>query len=290
MQRVHDNDLTGALLRASDEWTLLKLPAIAEQEEKIQIGTNQYHIRRVGDVLHAERDPLPVLESMRSQIGSSTFAAQWQQAPLPPEGVIIKREWVRRYERLPEHGSGSQVIQSWDTASKPGELSDYTVCTTWLYHEKKYYLVHVFRDRIDYPTLKARAIALASEYKAGMILIEDAGVGIALVPELQQAGLPAIAVKPELDKCTRMAVQVAKFESGQVFFPAQVAWLDPLEAELFAFPGGAHDDQVDSISQALAHKISTYDPYNDEVIKGFQRFTEGLLMDQYWGRVTGRPW
>jgi phage terminase large subunit-like protein len=30
-------------------------------------------------------------------------------------------------------------------------------------------------------------------------------------------------------------------------------WLPILEAELFSFPGGRHDDQVDSISQALAH-------------------------------------
>jgi predicted phage terminase large subunit-like protein len=202
---------------------------------------------------------------------------------------MIKREWVRRYERLPEHGSESQVIQSWDTASKPSEQSDYTVCTTWLYHKKAYYLVHVFRDRIDYPTLKARAIALASEYKAGKILIEEAGVGIALVPELQQSGLPAIAVKPERDKQTRIAVQAAKFESGQVLFPEQAGWLGSLEAELFAFPSGAHDDQVDSISQALAHKIGGYE-WTDEGLKGLAGFVEGVAFDQYLGRSTGRRW
>jgi predicted phage terminase large subunit-like protein len=36
-----------------------------------------------------------------------------------------------------------------------------------------------------------------------------------------------------------------------VFFPERAPWLPELEAELFAFPGSKHDDQVDSISQAL---------------------------------------
>jgi predicted phage terminase large subunit-like protein len=202
---------------------------------------------------------------------------------------MIKREWVRRYERLPEYGSASQVIQSWDTASKVTEQSDYSVCSTWLYHEKKYYLIHMFRDRVDYPTLKARAIALGREYQAHKILIEDEGVGTALVAELQQAGLSAIAVKPELDKRTRMAVQAAKFQSGQVFFPERAAWLVPLEAEVFAFPNGYHDDQIDSISQALAHKIGGYG-WSDEAIKGLAGFVEGLAFDQYLGRSTGRRW
>ena len=48
-----------------------------------------------------------------------------------------------------------------------------------------------------------------------------------------------------------MAVASAKFEAGQVFLPERADWLPDLEAELFAFPGGRHDDQCDSVSQAL---------------------------------------
>ena len=44
----------------------------------------------------------------------------------------------------------------------------------------------------------------------------------------------------------------AKFEAGLVYFPKHAPWLADLEAELFSFPGSRHDDQVDSISQALA--------------------------------------
>jgi predicted phage terminase large subunit-like protein len=123
---------------------------------------------------------------------------------------MIKRAWVRRYERLPARNSQTMVIQSWDTATKGSEQSNYSVCTTWLYQEKRYYLVDVFRDRIDYPTLKARATSLAELHKPNVILIEDAGLGNALTKELQQAGLPAVPVKPESDKRTRMSAQIGK--------------------------------------------------------------------------------
>ena len=129
--------------------------------------------------------------------------------------------------------------------------------------------------------LKARAISLSQVHTPNRILInriliEDAGVGTALAKELQEAGLPAIPVKPEGDKEARMSVQSAKFESGQVFLPTQASWLDALETELFSFPGARHDDQIDSISQALGYEMPTHE-WTDEAINGFARLTGGPL-------------
>ena len=61
-------------------------------------------------------------------------------------------------------------------------------------------------------------------------------------------------MKPEGDKISRMAVVSAKFESGQVFLPQRASWLADFERELFAFPGAKHDDQCDSVSQALSEQ------------------------------------
>ncbi len=82
-------------------------------------------------------------------------------------------------------------------------------------------------------------------------MIEEAGTALGLIDELQYTTRGLTAVKPERDKVTRMSVASAKMEAGQVFFPERAPWLPELEAELFAFPGSKHDDQVDSISQAL---------------------------------------
>ena len=54
MQRLHEDDLVGRLLReAARDWTVLNLPAIAEQEEEIEIGGGRRHFRHPSDVLHA---------------------------------------------------------------------------------------------------------------------------------------------------------------------------------------------------------------------------------------------
>ena len=82
---------------------------------------------------------------------------------------------------------------------------------------------------------------------------------MALAQELQKV-LPC-AVKPvpvERDKRGRMYVQQEKFYAGRVLFPKGAPFLNELERELLAFPNGPHDDQVDSISQALAYKLSGY--------------------------------
>jgi len=114
-------------------------------------------------------------------------------------------------------------------------------------------------------------------------------VGTALVAELKKEGLSAIAVKPEHDKRTRMSIQSAKFQSGQVLFPNAAPWLADLEAELFAFPMGRHDDQVDSISQALAHQIEAL-YWDAKSTAEYSKLLEGLMMDRYWANVMGRPW
>ena len=62
---------------------------------------------------------------------------------------------------------------------------------------------------------------------------------------------PPLRIRPEGDKVMRMSAQTAKIEAGAVDLPHHAPWLDDLKSELLAFPLGLHDDQVDSISQAL---------------------------------------
>ena len=81
---------------------VLSLPAIAEQDETIAIGDNEFHVRRAGEALHPELELLESLKALQRQIGSDVFAAQYQQSPVPPGGAMIRREWLRYYEKPPE--------------------------------------------------------------------------------------------------------------------------------------------------------------------------------------------
>jgi predicted phage terminase large subunit-like protein len=285
MQRLHEDDLAGVVLRGSDEWMVVSLPAIAERDEEIPIGNGQVHFRRAGDVLHPERESRDVLESLRAQLGPDIYSAQYQQRPVAPGGAMIKRAWLRRYDQLPQSG---QTIQSWDVANKQGEENDYSVCTTWLIYENRYYLIDVLRGRFDFPTLRTKVCEQAKLHKASQILIEDAGFGTALIQELKTAHFLVVGVKPEYDKKIRMAIQSGKFEAGQVFFPKEAPWLRDLEDELFAFPNGRHDDQVDSISQALGHEIASF--WTKESLDGYNSLMDALYQDAVFGRLAGRPW
>jgi predicted phage terminase large subunit-like protein len=124
--------------------------------------------------------------------------------------------------------------------------------------QEAWYLVDVWRGRVDYPALKASVQTLARQWNARRVLVEDAGAGTSLVQELRGRVSGIIAVKPEGDKASRMAVASAKFEAGQALLPERAPWLADLEAELFVFPGSRHDDQCDSISQALLDKNNSF--------------------------------
>jgi predicted phage terminase large subunit-like protein len=255
-QRVHLNDLSGYLMELAG-WQVLSLAAIAEQDETIAIGDNEFHQRQAGEALHPELESRESLEKEQREVGSDVFAAQWQQSPVPPGGAMIRREWLRYYDKLPERTYRTKIIQSWDTAAKDGAQNDWSVCTTWMIVDGRYYLIDLVRGRYDYPRLKATAIALAQKYKPHCVLIEDASTGTALAQELKAAHFGgAVRLVPiERDKIGRLYVHQAKFEAGLVLFPKGAPFLAELEAELLTFPQGKTDDQVDSISQALSFKL-----------------------------------
>ena len=185
MQRVHMDDLTGFVTSQSDEWEILNLPAIAEVEEHIPISDTKTYFRRVGEALSPEREPLSILENMKSQLGSDAFSAQYQQRPVPPGGAMIKRDWIERYQELPPQRERSLILQSWDTASKGGPENDFSVCTTWVISRDR---SMVSRRRLAQTgrlsRTQGRVRDLASQHAANRVLVEDAGAGTSLVQEL----------------------------------------------------------------------------------------------------------
>jgi predicted phage terminase large subunit-like protein len=254
MQRLHENDLAGYLL-GQGGWEHLDLPAIAIEDSTIPIGCGKLFTRRRLEVLNAERESEAVLERIKAEIGSLMFSAQYQQRPVPLEGNLVKRDWFRFYDQLPQSGPGDLVVQSWDIAMMTGEANDYSVCTTWRMIKADYYLIDVFRARLQYPDLRRKIAGLVARYGAETILIEKAGPGLTLLQDLR-SDLPngmirPIGVKPDGGKVDRMVAQSAKIEAGHVHLPNEVDWLDSFLLEVLAFPHGRHDDQVDSLSQFL---------------------------------------
>ena len=249
MQRLHDDDLAGRLIRQGG-WQHLRIPAIASDSERLLIGPNKFFLREPGEVIDPVREPKKALEQLRSDMGSAFFQAQYQQDPVPDGGTMIKREWLRRYKALPA-GPGVYTVQSWDIANASGTDNDYSVCTTWVVQGTDIYLKDAFRVRLEYPLLKQQAVQLYKAHRPTSVLIECAANGVALAQELQLRGLPVKAIRPEGDKVTRMSVRSQHIEQGKMYLPTFAPWLGDFETELLAFPNGRHDDQVDTVSQIL---------------------------------------
>jgi predicted phage terminase large subunit-like protein len=258
MQRLHQDDLVGHVMD-QEAWDVLSFPAIAQEDEDYLIesllGERRFR-RKVGEALQPQREPLSTLKDIRETIGEYNFQSQYQQDPVPVGGAIVKSEWLRYYSPEERPASFSLVFQSWDTANKSGELNDFSVCTTWGVFDRHYYLLHVFRKRLNYPDLKRAVREQAREHKADKILIEDKASGTQLIQDSKAEGLYGIEAYeplPGSDKVVRLYSQTAEFESGRVLLPRSAHWLDEYVRELTAFPGSKYDDQVDSTTQAIDH-------------------------------------
>ena len=254
MQRLHPDDLVGHLLEQGG-WQHLNLPAIAETDCSIALGNNRYHFRRIGDLLHPERENEAALHELKTAMGSMEFSAQYQQAPVPLGGNLIKWSWFKFYNAPPSPRAGDTIIVSWDTAMSSNQLADFSACVVLLVRGETVYVLDIIRARLEYPDLKRAVILHHRRWRqAGVaynLLIENKGSGLSLVQDLYRENIHAIGVDPDGDKIMRMAAQTAPIEAGAVHLPLNAPWLDEFKKEVLSFPKGRHDDQIDALSQGL---------------------------------------
>lgn len=257
-QRVHEADLAGELIEQGG-WEHLNLPAIAELDEAYDLGrrgTKQVH---QGDLLHAARLPQALLDQRKEELGSYVFAAQYQQRPSPIEGGLVNWHWFQTYDTPPSVYEGGQIVQSWDTAIRAEQHSDYSVCTTWLVRQKRAWLLDVIRLKLEFPELQKSIVSEAKKWKASRVLIEQAGSGHQLLQHFSRVRYPRVwGIQPKDDKATRLMSVTPAIESGRVTIPKEAPWLESFKRELLLFPNSRHDDQVDSLSQFLLWLEQSY--------------------------------
>jgi predicted phage terminase large subunit-like protein len=240
---------------SEEQWEVLSFPAIAEADEEHRIETilePKCFRRRQGEALHPDREPLETLDRIRRTIGEYNFAGQYQQSPAPLGGGLVKAAWFKRYRENERPERFDRIVQSWDTANKATELSDFSVCTTWGVRGKDLFLLGLFRRRLEYPALKRAVREQQTLFDANVVLIEDKASGTQLIQELIHDGCHGVTrYQPTIDKIMRLHAQTAMIENGFVYIPETAPWLDEYLHEITVFPRGKHDDQVDSTAQFL---------------------------------------
>ena len=100
-------------------------------------------------------------------------------------------------------------------------------------------------------SVKAFEAQCARWPEAGAKLVEDKANGPAVISLLRERIPGLIAVEPRGGKEARAHAVSPTIEAGDVWIPDE-PWADEFLSECCSFPAGAHDDEVDAMTQALA--------------------------------------
>jgi predicted phage terminase large subunit-like protein len=259
MQRIHVDDLVGYLLEQEAGFEVLNLPAVAQSTTTYDLGGGRTHTREKGDLLHPVHEPAEVLQEIKKSMGPMLFSAQYQQAPEPAGGKIIKRKMLQYYSAV-ERRPTDRIVLSWDIALSEKDAADYSACVVLLNRGDLYYVLEVIRGKYPFNGLKDKIIEVKERYgMAASLVIEDSGISYGLIQSLQEKHINVVDYKPKGGKQERLISQIDLFMGGSVLLPKDAPWLDAFVSELLSFPG-RHDDQVDALAQGLAWQREAWKP------------------------------
>lgn len=252
MQRVSENDPTGVFLRLGG-WEHLRLPSEFEPAHASSTSIGWRDPRTAdGELLFPEMFPAPVLQELRTTLGSRDFAGQHQQRPAPAEGNLYKRDWfTRRFRAVPP--DLDEIAQSWDfTFGSRSDAASYVVGAVWGRKGADRYRLDEVRGRWSYPQMRQAMRDLSAKWPmSAMKLVEKKANGAAIIDELQSEIGGIVPVEPDGSKYARAAAVSPIVEAGNVLLPEYAAWTQDFIDEVCAFPDGAADDRVDEMSQML---------------------------------------
>lgn len=259
--RWHEDDFAGRLIEAmradcGDHFDVINYPAVAEQDEP--------H-RKAGDPLHADRFPLSQLQKIRQAIGERDWASLYQQHPAPAGGAVFKREWFRHYKAAELPRRWDLVLQSWDFTFKDSAGADNVCGTVWGVKGPNAFLLDLVCEKLSFTGSVQAIRAMTQKWPEAFIkLVEDKANGTAIIDYLRKEIPGMIPITPTESKLTRANAVTPAFEAGNVWLPEPRAyrWVDAYLQELSTFPSAAHDDQVDSTTQAIKYIIRTVDRAN----------------------------
>lgn len=290
------DDLYGRILEAEKNVTVINIPCECDDEENDLLG------RKLGDALCPEigrgnawlRD---FKEVYKDKEGSRAWTSLYQGKPVAMEGNLIKREWWKYYNDSWTELKLPYIILSVDAAFKDGDDNDFVAIQVWGKKDKEYYLLDALKQHLNFVDTLAAIRNFKAKYEDMMfILIEDKANGTAIINVLSAEMEGVIPVKPEGGKVTRANAVSPAIESGHVHLPRFASFVDDFVAECSAFPNGAHDDQVDAMTQALNRMIFVdadvvapqhikYTMYSDDMLQDLTNADDELraFLLEKWG-------
>jgi predicted phage terminase large subunit-like protein len=266
MQRLHEEDVSGVILKMGMGFVHLCLPMEFEADRRARtpigfIDPRQYD----GELADPMRFPREVVDGLKRDMGDYAFAGQYQQRPAPREGGLFKRahfdgrfidtappdtRWVRHWDLAASLKKTGQSNQAWTAGVKIGSSPS----------TKRYYVGHVVRVREEGHQVRVtiRAVAESDGRQVQISLPQDPGqAGKSQAQDLVSmlAGWNVHAQPESGDKFQRAEPFAAQCAAGNVMI-VRGGWNEAYIDELCAFPSAAAKDQVDASSGAFGRLAS----------------------------------
>lgn len=280
MQRLHMDDLSGIVLQDPEGWDHICLPMryeppvmsketgqLVPRMRPTALGWTDPRTKK-GELLAPKQFPEEEVRKLEKTLRAYGTAGQLQQRPAPAEGGIIQESWWKFYDELPI--PFDKVLFSWDATFDKTDDSDYVVGQCWGLKGADAYLLDQTREQMEFTETVKAVVRLRAKWAKWpkllrdqtavlLTLIENKANGPAIISSLRHE-VPGIVPWPP--KGTRMESKEARLqavtpaiESGNVYLPLGASFTRSLMDEARDFPNGAHDDQLDAMSQALTRLL-----------------------------------
>lgn len=276
MQRLHEDDVSGTIIKLQMGYVHLMLPLEFEPERACSTVIGFKDPRNAdGDLLDPARMPRDTVEKLRRDTTAYAYAGQYQQRPSAREGNTFKRHW---FEFVPAAPANAARCRGWDLAAskkKAGQSAGpaYTAGVRLAEAGGTYYIEHAVRERGS-PAEVDRLIKATAVSDGQSVLISipqdpgQAAKGQVLAFAKLLAGFNVRFSTESGDKESRALPVSAQAEVGNVKIVrtgdiARDAWIEPFLDEIAMFPTGTFKDQTDALSRAFGELLGARPPAID---------------------------
>lgn len=249
MTRWRDNDLAGRILEeaklsSGEQWEVVTLPAIAEEDELY---------RKSGEALWGDHYSLENLKEVEQAIGNYEFASQYQQNPVNRETQVFKPEMFKYIPMEEVRNKLTHCYITIDSALSKKKNSDSTGVTINWVDDKNVWYLKAYKVKVDPTELIQLIFDLQRVYKPEAIGLEETTMTQAIMPfldvEMAKKNIfpNMVALKHGgTAKETRIRGLLPRYDRGHIYHITGLC--TDLEKELVRFPSSAHDDVMDSLA------------------------------------------
>jgi predicted phage terminase large subunit-like protein len=277
MTRWHSDDIIGRITDPENpnynaieagKWKIIRLPAIAEDGDPLG--------REIGQPLWPARYDLDFLESQQ-RLDPLGFAALYQQRPSAADGILFRRENIRRYkpDELPAdltYYSASDHAVGVKQRNDPSVLLKVGVDA-----QDNIYILECDWRRMPTDVAVEAMLAMAGGKTRPLLWWAERGhisqsIGPFLRKRMQETEvyINIREVTPIGDKQARAQSIAARVATGKVFFPIGPIWAEKAIDEMMAFPNGTHDDFVDALAYIGLGLQSQFGARPKQVVKEYR--------------------